>query len=75
LIFKDLRFRGFWINAWYKRVDIQAIQEMFAQVFPLVKAGKLKAPVEKTYPLTDARNAVIHASQSCRKGKILFAMN
>ena len=75
LIFKDLRFRGFWINAWYKRVDVQAIQEMFAQVFPLVKAGKLKAPVEKTYPLTDARNAVIHASQSRRKGKILFAMN
>ena len=75
LIFNDIRFRGFWINAWYRRADSSAIQEMFAQLIPLVAAEKLKAPVEKTYPLTDARNAVSHACQSHRKGKILFVMS
>ncbi len=75
LIFKDLRFRGFWINAWYKRADVREIHEMFDQLIPLVAAGKLRAPIEKTYPLTDAKDALIHACQSRRKGKILFVMN
>ena len=75
LIFKDLRFRGFWINAWYKRAETREILEMFNQLILLVAAGKLKAPVEKTYPLTDAKDALIHACQSRRKGKILFLMN
>ena len=75
LIFKDLCFRGFWINAWYRRADVREIQEMFDELIPLVAAGKLKAPVEKIYPLTDARDALIHARQDRRKGKILFVMN
>ena len=75
LIFKDLQFRGFWINAWYKRADTREIHEMFNQLIPLVTSGKLKVPVEKTYPLTDAKDALAHASQGGRKGKILFVMN
>ena len=75
LIFKDLRFRGFWINAWYKRADAREIHEMFDRLIPLVTSDKLKVPVEKTYPLTDAKDALVHACQSRRKGKILFMMN
>ena len=75
LIFKDLCFRGFWINAWYKRAEPKEIHEMFDQLTPLITSGKLKVPVEKTYPLTDAKNALVHASQGGRKGKILFVMN
>ncbi len=75
LIFKDLRFRGFWINAWYKRADTGEIQEMFDQLIPLVTSGKLEVPVEKTYPLTDAKEALVHACQNGRTGKILFVIN
>ena len=75
LIFKDLQFRGFWINAWYKRADAGEIHNMFNQLTPLVTSGKLTVPVEKTYPLTDAKDALIHASHNQRKGKILFVMN
>ena len=75
LIFKDLCFRGFWINAWYKRADTQDIHDMFNQLIPLITSGKLTVPVEKVYPLTDAKNALAHASQGGRKGKILFVMN
>lgn len=75
LIFKDLQFRGFWINAWYQRADIGKIREMFDQLILLVTSGKLTVPVEKTYPLTDAKAALIHASQNRRKGKILFVMD
>ena len=75
LIFKDLCFRGFWINAWYRRADAKEIHGMFDQLIPLVASGKLTVPVEKTYPLTDIKDALIHACQSSRKGKILFVMN
>ena len=75
LIFKDLCFRGFWVNAWYKRADTREIHEMFDQLIPLLTSGKLTVPVEKTYPLTDAKNALVHACQSGRKGKVLFLMD
>ena len=75
LIFKDLQFRGFWINAWYKHADIRKVHEMFDQLIPLVTSGTLKVPVEKTYPLTDAKEALVHACQNRRKGKVLFVMD
>ena len=75
LIFKDLQFRGFWINAWYKRADTGEIQKMFDELIPLITSGKLKVPVERTYPLTDAKDALVHACQNSRKGKILFVMD
>jgi NADPH:quinone reductase-like Zn-dependent oxidoreductase len=75
LIFKDLQFRGFWINAWYKRADTSEIHEMFDQLIPLMASGKLTVPVERTYPLTDVKEALVHACQNSRKGKVLFVMN
>lgn len=75
LIFKDLCFRGFWINGWYKHADTRDIHDMFNQLIPLITSGKLTVPVEKVYPLTDAKAALAHACQSARKGKILFVMN
>ena len=75
LIFKDLCFRGFWINAWYKRANATEIHEMFDQLIPLMTSGKLAVPIQKTYPLTDVKNALVHACQSSRTGKVLFVMN
>lgn len=74
LIFKDIRFRGFLITEWFRRASTQEKQELFAQIAPLMKQGKLKVPIEKTYRLTEAKNAIRHASQSGRSGKILFVM-
>ena len=74
LIFKDIRFRGFWVSAWYRQSTRMQIEEMFAELFPLVQAGKLKAPVEKTYPLAQVRDAIAHARRVSRTGKILLEM-
>jgi trans-2-enoyl-CoA reductase len=75
LIFKDIRFCGIWINEWFRTADKKQIQGTFDHLIALAKAGKLKAPVEKTYPLADYKKAIQHAQQSSRKGKILFVMN
>jgi NADPH:quinone reductase-like Zn-dependent oxidoreductase len=72
LIFKDLRFRGIWINKWYDHAMIQERMDAFRALFEMAERGLLKTKVEKSYPLSDAKAAVAHAAQGKRSGKIIF---
>src|SRR5438477_6713946 len=72
LIFKDLRFRGIWINKWYDNATMQERMEAFKSLFDMAKRGLLKTKVEKAYSIDDAQAAVAHAAQSKRSGKIIF---
>jgi trans-2-enoyl-CoA reductase len=72
LIFKDLRFRGIWINKWYDNATKEQRIEAFRQLFEMAKRGLLKTKVEKAYPLSEAKVAVAHAAQGKRSGKIIF---
>jgi len=72
LIFKDLRFRGIWINKWYDNATKQERMEAFEALFEMAKRGLLKTKVEKAYPLGEAKAAVTHAAQGKRSGKIIF---
>ena len=72
LIFKDLRFRGFWISQWYRTANREARDAMFAKLFDLANRQLLQSPVEKFYPLAEAHTALAHAQQSRRSGKIMF---
>jgi len=72
LIFKDLRFRGIWINKWYDNATKQERMEAFRPLFEMAKRGLLKTKVEKAYPLMEAKAAVTHAAQGKRSGKIIF---
>src|SRR5947199_5777875 len=72
LIFKDLRFRGIWINKWYDNATMQERMDAFEPLFGMAKRGLLKTKVEKAYPLSEAKAAVTHAVQGKRSGKIIF---
>ena len=72
LIFKDLRFRGIWINKWYDNATMQQRMDAFRPLFEMAKRGSLKTRVERTYPLSEVKAAVAHAAQSKRNGKIIF---
>jgi trans-2-enoyl-CoA reductase len=72
LIFKDLRFRGIWINKWYDAASMQERMDAFRPIFELAKRGVLKAKVEKSYPLKEVKTAVAHAAQGKRTGKIIL---
>jgi mitochondrial enoyl-[acyl-carrier protein] reductase / trans-2-enoyl-CoA reductase len=72
LIFKDLRFRGIWINKWYDDATMQERMETFRALFEMAKRGLLKTKVERSYTIDEAKAAVAHASQSKRSGKIIF---
>ena len=71
-IFKDLRFRGIWINKWYDNATMPERMEAFRPLFEMAKRGLLKSKVEKSYPLSEAKIAVAHAAQGKRGGKIIF---
>ena len=72
LIFKDLRFRGIWINKWYDNATMQERMDTFHALFEMAERGLLKTKVERSYPLTEAKAAVAHAAQGKRSGKIIF---
>jgi NADPH:quinone reductase-like Zn-dependent oxidoreductase len=72
LIFKDLRFRGFWVTNWYKTASPEDRQAMFSRLFDFAKRGLIKTPVEKIYPVSEIREAVLHANRAERSGKILL---
>ena len=72
LIFKDLRFRGIWINKWYDNATPAQRREAFQRLFEMAKRGLLQTKVEKAYPLSEAKAAVAHAARGQRSGKIIF---
>jgi mitochondrial enoyl-[acyl-carrier protein] reductase / trans-2-enoyl-CoA reductase len=72
LIFKDLRFRGIWINKWYDNATKQERMEAFQSLFEMAKRGLLKTRVEKAYQLSEVKAAVSRAAQGKRSGKIIF---
>src|SRR5439155_436347 len=53
LIFKDLRFRGIWINKWYDHATPAQRMEAFEHLFEIAKRGLLQTKVEKAYPLSE----------------------
>src|SRR5436190_1886803 len=71
-IFKDLRFRGIWINKWYDDATIAERMAAFNPLFEMAKRGLLKTKVEKAYSIDEAKAAVAHAAQPKRSGKIIF---
>jgi len=72
LIFKDLRFRGIWINKWYDSATPSERMEAFRRLFDMVRRGLLETKVEKAYPINEVKAAVAHAAQGKRSGKIIF---
>ena len=72
LIFKDLRFRGIWINKWYDNATAAERIETFRPLFEMAQRGLLKTKIEKTYPLGEVKAAVAHAAQGKRSGKIIL---
>ena len=72
LIFKDLRFRGIWINKWYDDATAEERMAAFRPLFDLARRGVLRMPVEKSYRLDEVREAAGHAGRNRRHGKIVL---
>ena len=74
LIFKNLSWRGIWINKWYDNATTEQRMDAFRPLFEMAKRGLLHTKVEKAYPLKDFAAAVARAAQSKRDGKVIFKL-
>ncbi len=72
LIFKNLKFTGFWVNKWYDAASPQQRAETFAPLFEMSKSGLLRTKVEAMYTLDEAKAALEHAALPKRSGKVVF---
>ena len=73
LIFRDIHVRGFWLKHWLETTPRREIGAAYTRLASLIAEGVLRAPVAATYPLEQYRDAVAHAVQTGRAGKVLFA--
>lgn len=72
LIFKNLRFTGFWVTKWYDNATPQQLRDTFKPLFEMAQRGKLRTKVEAVYSLVELKAAIAHAMQNKRGGKIVF---
>lgn len=73
LYFRNLSLNGFWMVNWLRSAPHEEIQETYRHLARLVAEGSLSARVEKTYKLAQYKEAIVHAQQSERSGKVLFS--
>lgn len=70
IIFREQSIRGFWLAPWFRRAKPEQIANMYRELLPLVASGKIRAPVERTYALDKAAEALSLAARA--KAKVLF---
>ena len=69
----DERWRGFWITPWGQRATPDELAAMFGELFALAQCGRLRANVERLYPIDAFADALADAQRSGRRGKVLFS--
>src|SRR4029077_1270566 len=74
LIFRGLSVHGYWLNRGLASTPQETIVRTYRELAALVANGTLATPVEATYALADYREAIGHAAQNDRHGKVLFAV-
>lgn len=72
LIFKGLKFEGFWLTRWRKTAGNAVRQSTYADLASHLKDGTLFTPVHKVYPLARVVEAVEEAGKEQRGGKVLL---
>jgi trans-2-enoyl-CoA reductase len=74
LIFKNLRFTGFWVNKWYEHASASERDGVFRRLIEFAQRGLLQTKIEREYSLGDFAAAVARAGAGRREGKIIFRM-
>ena len=73
LIFRGLRFCGFWLSPWLARASAADIQATYQPLLDLLRRGQLRTKVDRIYSLADFSQALTRLKAPDRNGKILFS--
>jgi len=72
LIFRDLRFRGFWLSRFEQAQPRERIQSVQQELLAMMTAGKLQLPTERQFKFDQFADALALAKMGGTDGKILF---
>ena len=72
-IFKQLKLVGVWLQKWTQMAPKEEVEGLYQITNEAVIKGTVKTTVDKVYPLTDIKQAIHHALQENRKGKVLIS--
>lgn len=73
LIFKEISVKGFWRSHWVRMANLETIRAVIERLIVLAEQGAFLVPVEKVYPYNEIAQALEHAQESSRSGKILIS--
>ncbi|MDR2863077.1 MAG: 2-enoyl thioester reductase domain-containing protein [Puniceicoccales bacterium] len=71
-IFKNITYRGFWMDRWARTAKAEALQGVLETVFARLRDGSLHMAVDSVYPLEDFAAALARAGAYGRSGKVLL---
>jgi len=74
LVFRGVVVRGFWLATWFQHTPREEVAKAFGELIGLLAAGELTTPIEAAYPLERVRDALRHADQQQRGGKVLLVI-
>ncbi len=72
LIFRDIQVRGLWITRWIENAPTAEVHAVYEDLAARSAAGKLVQPVDSTFPLEKAAEALARLEAPDRSGKVLF---
>ncbi len=74
LIFRDLRFCGFWLTRWLRNADERARDGMFAEIIRMAGGGLFVPRIAREFSLAQIKDAVALAASGNAAGKILLRL-
>ncbi|MFO1081218.1 MAG: zinc-dependent alcohol dehydrogenase family protein [Reyranellaceae bacterium] len=74
-IYRGIRLTGFMLGRFLARRTAEQVRAVYAELGAQVLAGTLSAPVDTVYPIDAIKDALRHADQGGRNGKILVSPN
>lgn len=72
LIFKNIRLTGLWVTKWLESAEPGEVEASYEQLADWMANGVLSQAVDHVYPLSQINQALSHAQQESRGGKIVL---
>ncbi len=76
IIFREIRLQGVWLSMWLAKYStVEERKTVYDELAGYIAEGRMHAEVEATYPLDRIKDAVAHAMQGGRNGKVVILPN
>jgi trans-2-enoyl-CoA reductase len=76
IIFREISLVGVWLTLWLRKYSTREERKaVYDELAGYIAEGRMHAKIEATYPIARIKNAVAHAMQGGRDGKVMILPN